>query len=100
MACPATRNAFTLVELLVVVTIIVILLALLTPAIDKAMEHATRAVCAATLHSWPMAMGQYAMDHKGKSLWLTADLVPHRRGMWYDKLAPYMGQPNWDPPRS
>ena len=33
-------RAFTLVELLVVITIIVILLALLTPAMDRAVYHA------------------------------------------------------------
>jgi len=42
-------RAFTLVELLVVITIIVVLLALLTPAMDRAIYYAELAVCAARL---------------------------------------------------
>src|ERR1041385_8072941 len=39
------RPAFTLVELLVVVTLIVVLLAMLTPALDKAIAITERVVC-------------------------------------------------------
>jgi len=44
------NSGFTLVELLVVITIIVILLALLTPAMDKAIYQAELAVCGAKLN--------------------------------------------------
>ena len=58
--------AFTLIELLVVVTIIVVLLALLTPAMDRAVEAALRAKCAAQLHVQGAAFAQYAFDMKKK----------------------------------
>src|ERR1041385_4688748 len=58
------RSAFTLIELLVVVTIIVVLLALLTPALDKAVEQAERAVCAANKHSISIGSVAYALENK------------------------------------
>jgi prepilin-type N-terminal cleavage/methylation domain-containing protein len=57
-------RGFTLVELLVVVTIIVILIALLAPALDRAMYTAQVAVCSAQLHTMTIGAAQYAMDHK------------------------------------
>lgn len=59
-------KAFTLVELLVVVTIVVVLLALLAPALDRAVEQALRAKCGATLHPWGISLPQYVLDHKGR----------------------------------
>ena len=58
------RPAFSLVELLVVVTIVVVLLAMLTPAMDQAMAAAERTTCAAKLHGLANAGAQYRMDHK------------------------------------
>jgi prepilin-type N-terminal cleavage/methylation domain-containing protein len=60
----ARSRAFTLVELLVVITIIVILLALLTPALDRAIEQAERVQCAAKLHAQDLALKQYALDFR------------------------------------
>ncbi len=57
-------SGFTLVELLVVVSIIAILLALLTPALDKAMDEATKSQCAANLHAFGSGHFNYAMDNK------------------------------------
>ena len=59
-----TPEAFTLVELLVVITIIVLLLALLTPAMEKAMELSQRAVCAANLHGTGAGLAQYGFDNR------------------------------------
>jgi prepilin-type N-terminal cleavage/methylation domain-containing protein len=61
---PEGRGGFTLIELLVVVAIIVALLALLTPALDKALQQAEIAACAARLHGIANAGEQYRLDHK------------------------------------
>ncbi len=60
------RTAFTLVELLIVIAIISVLLALLTPALDRALESAQRAMCASNQHHLHQGMSLYANDHRQK----------------------------------
>ena len=57
-------RGFTLVELLVVITIIVMLLALLTPALDRALYQAELAACGANLHGITQGLATYAMENK------------------------------------
>ena len=57
-------SAFTIVELLVVITIIVVLLALLAPAMDRAIYQAELTVCAANKDALASATVQYAMNHR------------------------------------
>jgi type II secretory pathway pseudopilin PulG len=56
-----SRVAFTLVELLVVVTIIVVLLALLVPAMDRAVYQADLAACAANMKAVGLGATTYAV---------------------------------------
>ena len=58
------RNGFTIVELLVVVTIMVILLALLAPAMDKAVYQAELAVCASQLDVISTGLIQYGLSNR------------------------------------
>ena len=60
------HTAFTLVELLVVITIMEILLALLTPALERAIEQAERVACGSQLHAWGVAIPQYYLDNRRK----------------------------------
>ena len=57
-------RAFTLVELLAVISIIVVLLALLTPAMDQAVHQAELAACAATLDGLVSGTQAYAVAHQ------------------------------------
>jgi len=62
---PTVRHAFTLIELLVVIAIIAILAALLTPAMQEALERAKSIACQNNLHQDAIALTQYADDHDG-----------------------------------
>lgn len=60
-----TSAAFTLVELLVVISIIVLLIAILLPSLAKAREAAQRTRCAVNQRTTGQAMQIYATDYKG-----------------------------------
>lgn len=58
------RNAFTLVELLVVVSVIAVLLAMLIPSLERAMDMTHRATCAARLRSNATGAIAYAQENR------------------------------------
>jgi prepilin-type N-terminal cleavage/methylation domain-containing protein/prepilin-type processing-associated H-X9-DG protein len=59
------RAAFTLVEMLVVIVILVILAGLLFVVYSAAKERSRRGVCASNLHQIGVAGSMYAEDHDG-----------------------------------
>jgi prepilin-type N-terminal cleavage/methylation domain-containing protein len=75
-----TPRAFTLVELLVVVTIIVILLAMLTPALERAVKSAEDVKCAANLDAVSMGLAYYIQEHRR-----TYPLVPYYSQLFGEK---------------
>lgn len=61
----AKRFGFTLVELLVVMGVVVLLIAILLPALSKAREQANRVKCGANLHNWGQAAHIFATEQRG-----------------------------------
>lgn len=64
-------DAFTLVELLVVISIVAVLIAILLPALSNAREAANRLTCASNLRQRGVAYVVYANEHNG--------VLPHAR---------------------
>jgi prepilin-type N-terminal cleavage/methylation domain-containing protein len=79
-ACKAKatpRPAFTLIEILVVISVIVLLLAILMPALQQARHSAMRIVCLSNLRQIGVGMHLYADNNR--------DLLPDN----YDAAHPY-----------
>ncbi|MFL5328529.1 MAG: DUF1559 domain-containing protein [Gemmataceae bacterium] len=91
-----TRNAFSLIELLVVLAIIAILMALLLPAIQQARGAATAAACKNNLRQIGLALHHFH-DQKAKFPigcveWRPTLTGPQRQLAWSAYLLPYLEQ--------
>jgi len=64
-----TKKGFTLVELLVVISIIAILLAVLIPSLQKARELAKRTICSTQVKQIGVGMAGYVMMYDDKMPW-------------------------------
>ncbi len=89
-------NAFTLIELLVVIAIIALLLAILTPSLNMAKEHAKRAVCLAHTHGLGIAWVLYAEENDSKIVSAkTARVQEVSTGVFQMVLNAYHDDPSW-----
>jgi prepilin-type N-terminal cleavage/methylation domain-containing protein/prepilin-type processing-associated H-X9-DG protein len=59
------QQGFTLVELLVVISIIALLMAILAPSLQQARKQAKAVVCMSNLHQWSLAWSMYAQENDG-----------------------------------
>ncbi len=59
-------QAFTLVELLIVIGIVALLLSILLPSFNSARSQARTTICLANLRSQQMAIHRYAFDYDGR----------------------------------
>ncbi len=112
------RSGFSLIEMIVVVAILIILLALLTPTLTHALERARLAQCSANLRAIQAAVMQLAEDNDG--IIVPLDIRPWnlqepyqatRLGSWahrwsstlmkegYLPLVPFSDDPDVMPPR-
>jgi len=62
---PSYRNGFTLVELLVVISIIALLISILLPSLNKAREQAKAVKCAANLRAVGQGVSGYLAENNG-----------------------------------
>ncbi len=77
------RRGFTLVELLVVISIIAILIALLLPALARAKLQAESTICLSNLHSLGEAYQEYFVENRGL-------IEVTNEGDWPSLLWPYI----------
>ena len=93
---PRTRSstrAFTLLELLVVLSVIGILTVLLLPALARTRDTARSSSCLSHLKQWGIGTHLYELDSGG---WLPPDGAPNgisTQNAWYADLPPIMGIP-------
>jgi prepilin-type N-terminal cleavage/methylation domain-containing protein len=117
---PQTRSGFTLIELLCVVAILLVLLALLMPALDAARDQANSAACQSNQRQISVGFHQYCGDQNGffrcfdagdrpvALFWYRrCEQTPGKNGYYYWDwsrdimeiyLAPYIGLQVWRDP--
>jgi prepilin-type processing-associated H-X9-DG protein len=94
------RPGFTFVELIFVGIIIVILIALLLPAVQSAREAARRAQCSSNLMQLGIGMGSYASTHSVLPPGVVNDTGPIKNlpygyhHSWVVQALPFIGQQN------
>lgn len=97
---------FTLVELLVVISIITLLTSILVPVMSRAKAQAYRIVCQSQFRQWGFAFEVYSMANEGfyphidgrdrtsSNPQTPADIADYYFG-WIDVLPPLMGEKPW-----
>ena len=82
------KQAFTLVELLVVIAVIAILAALLLPALSRAKSSAKRAACTSNVRQINLAVHLYADEHGDAIAYYTNEIY----FAYKENILPYLGQ--------
>jgi len=82
------RTAFTLVELLVVISIIALLVSILMPALSKARAQAIALVCVTQLKDMGTMLEVYAADHDGAMV-RSSSGRSYGHSRWWDGLGDY-----------
>jgi prepilin-type processing-associated H-X9-DG protein/prepilin-type N-terminal cleavage/methylation domain-containing protein len=95
---PGCRFAFTLVELLVVITIIAILVGILLPALGQARHAARTVACGSNLRQIGIGLTGYVHDSGYYPSHHTSGTRPDNRLVWAPRVRVYLGgttEPFW-----
>lgn len=85
------RKAFSLMEMLVVISLITLLISLLMPSLTGAREEARASKCSSNTRQWATAFQSFTVDHNSV-LPAFADQYPGLKTetLWYNVVAPYI----------
>ncbi len=87
-----SAEAFTLVELLVVIGIIALLISILLPALNRARATAQKVACLSNMRQIGLGIMLYANEHKGSLPYAAfRDLKDNRTTTWDRLITQYMG---------
>lgn len=94
----AANHAFTLVELLVVISIIALLLGILLPGLRKARELATATICISNTRQWGIGATMFVLQNDGAYPWEgneTDNMSQnfHSDLWWANAIPKMLGQP-------
>jgi len=87
-------HAFTLVELLVVISIIALLMAILMPSLQQARKQAKAVVCLSNLHQWGLAFSMYTNQNEGRMFAAFHGGGTKDSDTWGYVLRPYYTEPD------
>jgi prepilin-type N-terminal cleavage/methylation domain-containing protein len=80
------QKAFTLIELLVVIAIMVLLMAILMPALQRVKKQAQAVACQSNLKQWGVVFSMYTDDNDG---YFETPPAGHSYGLWMEVTEPY-----------
>jgi prepilin-type N-terminal cleavage/methylation domain-containing protein/prepilin-type processing-associated H-X9-DG protein len=93
---PEGRNAFTIIELMVVIAIIAVLFSLLAPALGSAKRKAMSLACKSKVRQWGLAFKFYIDDNNDALPWEGTERQAINQGRnisaWYNVIPPKMGK--------
>lgn len=96
---PEVRG-FTLVELLVVLSVVAILSTLLVPAVGSSLRSGKSSQCRSNLHQWGVALSLYADDHESllprRGQGIQPVTVINRPEDWFNALPRYLQLPAYE----